>query len=53
MELAESEYKKKKSVTNKVVKKTAIKPEWIDKNLEEDTATEEEIKKLESRMKRS
>ena len=53
MELAESEYKKKKSVTNKTTKKVAIKPEWIDKNLEEDTATEEEIKKLESRMKRS
>jgi len=53
MELAESEYKKKKSVTNKTTKKVSIKPKWIDKNLEENTATEEEIKKLESRMKRS
>jgi len=53
MQLAESEYKKKKKVTTKVEKKKSITPDWIDKNLEEDTASLEEIKRLESRMKRS
>ena len=53
MELAESEYKKKKKVTTKQIKKTTIKPDWMDKNIEENTATEEEIKELEEYMKRS
>lgn len=53
MQLAESEYKKKKNIVAKTTKKVAAKPEWIDKKLEEDTATEEEIRRLESRMKRS
>ena len=53
MEIAGSEHKKKQTIAPKQPKKVAIKPEWIDKKLEEDTATEEEIKKLESRMKRS
>ena len=53
MELAESEYKKKKKITTKQTKKTTIKPDWMDKNIEENTATEEEIKELEEYMKRS
>ena len=53
MELAGAEHKKKQRITNKVEKKKSIVPDWIDKNIREDTATEEEIKKLESRMKRS
>ena len=53
MEIAEAEYKKKKKVTSKTEKKKTVVPEWVDKAIEEDIATEEEIKKLESRMKRS
>lgn len=53
MNIAEKEYKKKKSMTTKQVKKSSITPEWINKDIKEDIATEEEIKKLESRMKRS
>lgn len=53
MSIAEKEYKKKKSVTTKQVKKSSITPEWINKDIKEDIATEEEIRKLESRMKRS
>ena len=53
MELAGKEHNKKKTTSKTVVKKEAIKPDWIDKNVEENIATEEEIKKLESRMKRS
>lgn len=53
MEIAEAEYKKKKKVTGKVEKKKQVVPEWVNKEVEEDIATEDEIKKLESRMKRS
>ena len=52
MEIAEKEYKKKKSVATKVTKKASVTPDWFNKNIEEDTASLEEIKKLESRMKR-
>lgn len=52
MEIAENEYKKKKNITSKVNKKVKETPEWFNKNIEEDVATDEEIKKLESRMKR-
>ena len=51
MNLAEEEYKKKKKVTTKKTVQTKT-PEWFDKEIKEDKATEEEIKKLESRMKR-
>lgn len=54
MNIAEEEYKKKKKVvTEKQNKKVKINPEWIDKEIDEDVASDEEIKKLESRMKRS
>lgn len=53
MALAESEYKKKKVVTTKQTKKVALKPEWMDKEIKEERASEEEISKLRSRMKRS
>ncbi len=53
MNIAENEYKKKKKVTTKEAKKTSIKPDWINKDIKAETATLEEIKKLESRMKRS
>ena len=52
MEIAEKEYKKKKNVTTKVTKKESVIPDWFNKNIEEDTASDEEIRKLESRMKR-
>ncbi len=51
MNIAEKEYKKRKS-TPKIVKKS-ITPDWFNKEIEEDTASIEEIEKLESRMKRS
>ena len=51
MDIAEKEYKKKKTVT-KVTKKESITPEWMNKDIKEDIASDEEIKKLESRMKR-
>ena len=52
MEIAEKEYKKKKNITTKTTKKTVVTPDWFNKNIEEDVASDEEIKKLESRMKR-
>lgn len=51
MNIAEKEYKKKKNVEpKKVVKQTT--PDWFNKEIKEEVATDEEIKKLESRMKR-
>ena len=52
MEIAEKEYKKKKNITTKTTKKVSVTPEWFNKDIKEDIATDEEIKKLESRMKR-
>ncbi|MBR6690564.1 MAG: DnaD domain protein [Bacilli bacterium] len=52
MEIAEKEYKKKKNVTTKVTKKESVTPDWFNKDIKEDIASDEEIKKLESRMKR-
>ena len=53
MELAGKEHKKKQKVTIKQVKKEAIKPDWMDKDIKGNTATEEEIRELEEYMKRS
>lgn len=52
MKIAEEEYRKKKNVSKREVKKVSIVPEWVNKDIKEDIATEEEIRKLESRMKR-
>jgi len=52
MEIAENEYKEKKNVTAKVTKKITSTPDWFNKDIKEDVASDEEIKKLESRMKR-
>ena len=52
MEIAENEYKKKKNITVKTNKKVASTPDWFNKDIKEEIATDEEIKKLESRMKR-
>ncbi len=52
MNIAEIEYKKRKKITN-TVKKVSKTPDWFNKDIEENKATEEEIRKLESRMKRS
>ena len=52
MKIAEEEYRKKKNVTTKTAKKESHTPEWFNKDIEEQTATLEEIQKLESRMKR-
>ena len=53
MKLAELEYKKKKTIATKTTKKVALKPQWMDKEIKENIATEEEIKELEEYMKRS
>ena len=53
MELAEAEYKKKKTIAQKTTKKVVLKPEWMDKEIKEERATDEEINKLRNRMKRS
>lgn len=53
MEIAEAEHKKKKTIVPKQTKKVAVKPDWIDKEIKEERASEEEISKLRSRMKRS
>ena len=52
MEIAEKEYKKKKNITTKTTKKVVVTPDWFNQDIKEDIASEEEIKKLESRMKR-
>ena len=52
MKLAETEYKKRKKISNKSSKKVSVKPSWFNKNIEEETASEEEIKKLEERLSR-
>jgi len=53
MTIAEAEYKKKKkSITKSTTKKVTETPSWFNKEIQEEQATEEEIKKLESRMKR-
>lgn len=53
MNIAEKEYKKKKNMTTKQPKKVAITPEWFNKEIKENKATEEEIRELEEYMKRS
>lgn len=53
MNIAEQEYKsRKKTKEVKTTRKVAQTPEWFNKEIKEDEATDEEIKKLESRMKR-
>ena len=54
MNIAEKEYRNNKKINvAKTVKKVSATPEWFNKDIKEDIATEEEIKKLEDRMKRS
>ncbi len=54
MNIAEEEYKKKKTINIKKTKQVVnATPKWMNKEIKEERATEEEIKKLESRMKRS
>lgn len=52
MALAEKEYKKRKNITNKSSSKKVIssKPSWFNKEIEERTASEDDIKKLEARL---
>lgn len=52
MNIAEEEYNKKRKVTTSQNKKVISNPNWMNKDINEEKATEEEIKKLESRMKR-
>lgn len=44
--------KDEKNFKSKKQNKITTKPEWVDKEIEEETATEEEIEKLRQRMKR-
>lgn len=48
MELCKKENKSK----SKIIKKKEEKPNWYNKDLEEDTASEEDIKKLEEKLKK-
>ena len=50
MKIAEEEYKKKKKNTSKETKKVSSTPDWFNKDIKEETASEDEIKKLEERM---
>ena len=52
MNIAEKEYKKKKNNSLKTTKKVVVTPDWFNKDIKENTATEEEIKELEEYMKR-
>ena len=52
MSIAEKEYKKRNKIKEVKEVKVSKKPDWFNKNIEENKATEEEIKKLEDRMKR-
>jgi len=53
MEIAGSEHKKKQTIAPKQSKKVAVKPDWMGKEIKENTATEEEIRELEEYMNRS
>ena len=53
MKFAESEYKRKsnfKTSTDKKNKKLESKPEWFNQEIEENTASDLEIKALEERI---
>ncbi len=52
MSIAEKEYKKRNKIKENKEVKVSKKPDWFNKDIEENKATEEEIKKLEDRMKR-
>lgn len=54
MKLAETEYKKRKSGKTNVASKTTKKqlPKWLDQAIEEEMASEEDIKALEARLNR-
>lgn len=52
MNIAEQEYKKRKKTPTNTNKKVATTPDWFNKEIKEEEATDEEIRKLESRMKR-
>lgn len=53
MKIAEEEYKKKKNVKKVKTKETSDTPEWFNKDIKEEEATQDEIRKLESRLKRN
>ena len=52
MNIAEQEYKKRKKTPTNTNKKIATTPDWFNKEIKEEEATDEEIRKLENRMKR-
>lgn len=53
MNIAETEYKNRKNIPLKKQKTVSNTPEWFNKEIKENRATEEEIKELEEYMKRS
>ncbi len=53
MKIAEEEYKKKKNVKKVKTKEASDTPEWFNKDIKEEEATQDEIRKLESRLKRN
>lgn len=53
MKIAEEEYKKKKNVKKVKTKEASDTPEWFNKDIKEEEATQDEIRKLENRLKRN
>lgn len=54
MNIAEEEYKKRKeakTLPKKNIQQEIVKPNWFNQDIEEDSATEEEIRKLEEMLK--
>ena len=52
MKIAEEEYKKKKNIKKVKAKETSDTPEWFNKDIKVEEATQDEIRRLESRLKR-
>lgn len=52
MKIAEEEYKKKKNIKKVKAKETSDIPEWFNKDIKVEEATQDEIRRLESRLKR-
>ena len=52
MNFAEAEYKKKKTIKKESIKEKKVSPKWLDQAIEEEMATDDDIKALEARLNR-
>lgn len=52
MNFAEAEYKKKKTIKKESTKEKKVSPKWLDQAIEEEMATDDDIKALEARLNR-